>query len=52
MGDYIVMGDGDNTYNFIDIPRLLEPLKREIRHRSTLINTDLKNEHLDKGVGE
>ena len=22
------MGDGDNTYDFTDIPRLLEPLKR------------------------
>ena len=27
-GDYIVMGDGDNTYDFMDIPGLLEPLKR------------------------
>ena len=27
-GDYIVMGDGDNTYDFTDAPRLLEPLKR------------------------
>jgi len=27
-GDYIVMGDGDNTYDFMDIPRLLEPLKK------------------------
>ena len=27
-GNYIVMGDGDNTYDFTDIPRLLEPLKR------------------------
>ncbi|MDI6886629.1 MAG: glycosyltransferase family 2 protein [archaeon] len=27
-GDYVVMGDGDNTYDFTDIPRLLEPLKR------------------------
>ena len=27
-GDYIVMGDGDNTYDFMDSPRLLEPLKR------------------------
>ncbi|NMX21183.1 hypothetical protein C5S30_01825 [ANME-1 cluster archaeon GoMg4] len=26
--DYIVMGDGDNTYDFEDIPRLLAPLKR------------------------
>ena len=26
-GDYIVMGDGDNTYDFADVPRLLEPLK-------------------------
>lgn len=26
-GDYIIMGDGDNTYDFDDIPRLLEPLK-------------------------
>jgi len=23
-----VMGDGDNTYDFMDIPELLEPLKR------------------------
>ena len=49
-GDYIVMGDEDNTYDFTDIPRLLEPLKREIRHRLTLINTDLKNNHLNRGV--
>ncbi len=28
LGDFIVMGDGDNTYDFSDIPRLLEPLKR------------------------
>ena len=27
-GDCIVMGDGDNTYNFTDIPKLLEPLKK------------------------
>ena len=27
-GDYIVMGDGDGTYDFLDIPRLLEPLKK------------------------
>ncbi|MCK4476111.1 MAG: glycosyltransferase family 2 protein [Methanophagales archaeon] len=27
-GDYIVMGDGDNTYDFMDIPKLLEPLKK------------------------
>ena len=27
-GDYIVMGDGDNTYDFTAIPRLLELLKR------------------------
>ena len=27
-GDCIVMGDGDNTYDFTDIPGLLEPLKR------------------------
>ena len=27
-GDYIVMGDGDGTYDFTDIPRLLEPLKK------------------------
>ena len=27
-GDYIVMGDGDNTYDFMDIQRLLEPLKK------------------------
>jgi len=26
-GEYIVMGDADNTYDFTDIPRLLEPLK-------------------------
>jgi len=28
LGDYIVMGDGDNTYDFTDTPKLLEPLKR------------------------
>ena len=28
-GEYIVMGDADNTYDFIDIPRLLEPLRRD-----------------------
>lgn len=28
-GDYIVIGDGDETYDFADIPRLLEPLKRK-----------------------
>ena len=27
-GDYIVMGDGDATYDFSEIPKLLEPLKR------------------------
>ena len=27
-GDYIVMGDGDNTYDFTNIPGLLELLKR------------------------
>ena len=27
-GDYIMMGDGDDTYDFMDIPGLLEPLKR------------------------
>ena len=27
-GDYIVMGDGDNTYDFMNIPRLLERLKK------------------------
>ena len=27
-GDYIVMGDGDNTYDFTDIPKLLESLKK------------------------
>ena len=26
-GDYIVMGDADNTYDFMDTPGLLEPLK-------------------------
>ena len=46
------MGDGDNTYDFMNIPRLLEPLKREIRHRLTLIYTDLKNEYLNKGAGK
>ena len=49
-GNYIVMGDGDNTYDFTGIPKLLEPLERRIRHRLTLINTDLKNEHLNRGV--
>ncbi|MGA2912021.1 MAG: glycosyltransferase family 2 protein [Methanoregula sp.] len=27
-GNYIVLGDADNTYDFYDIPKLLEPLKR------------------------
>ena len=27
-GDYIIIGDADNTYDFYDIPRLLEPLKK------------------------
>ena len=27
-GTYIVMGDADNTYDFFDIPRLIEPLKK------------------------
>jgi glycosyltransferase involved in cell wall biosynthesis len=27
-GKYIVMGDADNTYDFLDIPRLIEPLKQ------------------------
>ncbi len=27
-GKYIVMGDGDGTYDFSEIPKLLEPLKR------------------------
>jgi len=60
-GDCVVMGDGDDTYDFMDIPGLLEPLKRGIGHRLTLsaiceassgegINTDLKNEHLNKGA--
>lgn len=28
-GAYIVMGDADNTYDFTDIPRLLEPLEAD-----------------------
>ena len=27
-GKYIVIGDADNTYDFADIPKLLEPLKK------------------------
>ena len=27
-GKYIVIGDGDNTYDFLEIPKLLEPLKK------------------------
>ncbi len=27
-GDYIIIGDADNTYDFYDIPRLLEPLRK------------------------
>ena len=27
-GKYIVIGDADNTYNFLEIPKLLEPLKK------------------------
>ncbi|CAD6492133.1 MAG: Glycosyl transferase family 2 [Candidatus Argoarchaeum ethanivorans] len=49
-GGCIVMGDGDNTYDFMDIPGLLEPLKRRVRHGLTLIDTDLKNKHLNRGV--
>jgi len=26
-GKYIIMGDGDNTYDFLEIPKLLKPLK-------------------------
>ena len=26
-GHYIVMGDADNTYDFLEIPKLLDPLK-------------------------
>lgn len=28
LGRYIVIGDADNTYDFTDIPKLLEPLKK------------------------
>ena len=28
-GRYIVLGDGDNTYDFKEIPRLLEPLRQD-----------------------
>ena len=28
-GKYIVMGDGDNTYDFLEMPRLLEPLMKD-----------------------
>jgi glycosyltransferase involved in cell wall biosynthesis len=27
-GKYIVMGDADNTYDFLEIPKLLEPLRK------------------------
>ncbi len=27
-GKYIVIGDGDDTYDFLEMPKLLEPLKR------------------------
>jgi len=27
-GRYIVMGDADNTYDFLDIPRMIEPLEK------------------------
>jgi glycosyltransferase involved in cell wall biosynthesis len=27
-GEYILMGDSDNTYDFADLPRLIEPLKQ------------------------
>lgn len=36
--------------DFMDISGLLEPLKRGIRHRLTLINADLKNNHLNRGA--
>ncbi len=28
-GDYIVIGDGDDTYDFLEIPKLLEPLMKD-----------------------
>lgn len=28
-GDYIVMGDADDTYDFMELPMLLEPLKKK-----------------------
>ena len=28
-GKYIVMGDGDDTYDFLEMPRLLEPLMKD-----------------------
>lgn len=28
-GKYIVMGDSDNTYDFLDIPKFIEPLKKD-----------------------
>jgi glycosyltransferase involved in cell wall biosynthesis len=28
-GKYIVIGDADNTYDFLEIPKLIEPLKNE-----------------------
>lgn len=28
-GKYLVMGDGDNTYDFLEIPKFLEPLRKD-----------------------
>lgn len=28
VGDYILIGDSDNTYDFMDLPRLIEPLRQ------------------------
>jgi len=43
-GKYIVMGDGDNTYDFLEMPKLLEPLMKG--EADLVIGTRLKGKIL------
>ncbi|MBW6518678.1 MAG: glycosyltransferase family 2 protein [ANME-2 cluster archaeon] len=45
-GDYIAMADGDNTYDFLDFPRFLEPLMND--EADFVIGNRLKN--IEKGA--
>jgi len=44
-GKYIVIGDADDTYNFLEIPKLLEPLKNG--EADLVIGSRFKGEILD-----